>query len=727
MWEPTAMIAAAASAGLLAVVLAYLASVERSVPAWRLWSASFAMDAARSLALAGDPPHGTLADVAAELLSVGHVGLLTIGILMWAGVTRPLRAVGAGVAAAALWAVACTLAGLPEVAIHLPLDVYFVAIIGLAAWTLWTRAAPGERLVRRATALVATAWLLQELASATVGWHGGGEALGFVALHGYGDALALLLIVAALRRRHAEALAATEEARRTKAEADRANRRLMDFAGTSSDWFWEQDATLRFTYLSQSVWDHSTLSPEDHYGKTRRETEPLGVTDEAWAEHDAVLQRREPFRDFRFYRPGPDGSLRCLSISGVPVFDDDGRFAGYRGVGRDLTDLIAAEQRLDTASGRLLQAVEARSEGLAFWDSDDRLVMCNQAYRDQAGNARAALVPGVHYADYVRASVAAGEIPAASGREEEWLSERFEQRRHLPYTIELFRGNRWLLVREQRTPDGGALITVTDITELKRREDALVSAVTEAQLANRAKMAFLATMSHELRTPLNAIIGFAEIIQSGQIATNGAVQAEYAGYIHESGTHLLSVINDLLDVSRIEAGRLTLDEKPFALSSLLDECERMVRQRAQAEGLRLAVAAVDPGLGIRGDRRALKQVLLNLLSNAIKFTETGGAVALTAERDGDRGLRIVVSDTGIGVPADRVSQLFEPFQQLENVHARRHHGTGLGLYISKSLVEAHGGSIRFESKVGQGSAVTVTLSSERLVEADSQGRRRAAV
>src|SRR5690606_7862048 len=149
--------------------------------------------------------------------------------------------------------------------------------LGLAAWALWTHAAAEERLVRRATAVVAAAWLLQELASATIGWHGESDPLRFVASHGYGDSLALLLIVAALRRRHAEALAAIEESRRSSAELDRANRRLLDFARTSSDWFWEQDADLRFTYLSQSVAKHSTLSPEDHYGKTRRETSPDGV------------------------------------------------------------------------------------------------------------------------------------------------------------------------------------------------------------------------------------------------------------------------------------------------------------------------------------------------------------------------------------------------------------------------------------------------------------------
>src|SRR5690606_27987293 len=200
---------------------------------------------------------------------------------------------------------------------------------------------------------------------------------------------------------------AIEESRRSSAELDRANRRLLDFARTSSDWFWEQDAYLRFTYLSQSVGAHSTLSPEDHYGKTRRETLPDGISNEALAEHEATLARHEPFKDFRIHRPGPDGVPRCLSISRAPVFDEAGRFAGDRGVGRDLTELIAAEQRLDAVSNRVRQAVEARSEGLAFWDRDDRLVMCNQAYRQQAGRASSALVPGTPYRDYIQASVAA--------------------------------------------------------------------------------------------------------------------------------------------------------------------------------------------------------------------------------------------------------------------------------------------------------------------------------
>ncbi len=610
----------------------------------------------------------------------------------------------------------CAALDIPEIAIHAPLDLFFGAVLGLSAWVLWTQAVTGERALRRAMAVIVVVWAVQELSSATIGWHGRVDPIGFTAIHGYGTSLALLLIVAALRRRHLEAMRAIAEAERAKALADHANRRLTDFARTSSDWFWEQDAELRFTYLSQSVWEHSTLTPEDHYGKTRRETGPLGVGEDEWAEHEALLGRREPFKDFRFFRPGPTGGLRCLSVSGVPVFDAAGGFQGYRGVGRDLTDLIEAERRASATNSRLAQALDARSEGLAFWDEDDRLVICNQAYREQSGKVGALLVPGLAYADYMRASVAAGEVPAAVGREEEWLRERFERRQNLPYTVEVFRGDRWLLVREQGIAEGGILLTATDISELKRREDALVSAVADAQLANRAKMAFLATMSHELRTPLNAIIGFAEIIQSGQIATNGKVQAEYAGYIHESGTHLLSVINDLLDVSRIEAGRLTLDEKPFGLASLLEECDRMIRQKAADGNLRLAVAAVDPRLGVRGDRRGLKQVVINLLSNAVKFTEPGGAVTLTAERNAD-GLRIVVRDTGVGVPPERVPELFEPFRQLENVHARRHHGTGLGLYICKSLVEAHGGTIVFESAPGEGSTVTVTLTADRVIEA----------
>ena len=514
---------------------------------------------------------------------------------------------------------------------------------------------------------------------------------------------------------------ADRAARHARREADTVSRRLSDYVQMSSDWFWEQDADLRFTYLSHSVWQHSRLTPDDHYGKTRRETAPLGVGEEEWAAHEAALARREPFKDFRFFRVDPNGERRCLSVSGVPLFDETGAFRGYRGTGRDITDLIQAEQRASETDTRLMHAVESRSEGLSFWDADDRLVMCNKAYRVQSGKAGHLLVPGVSWLDYVRASLAAGEIPAALGREDEWLAERIEQRRQVPYTIEVYRSERWLLIREQQTPDGGRLITVTDISELKRREAALVEAVADAQLANRAKMAFLATMSHELRTPLNAIIGFAEIIQSGQIAADGAVQKEYAGYIHESGTHLLSVINDLLDVSRIEAGRLTLDERPFSLASLLDECDRMIRQRAQREGLRLAITAVDPGLGIRGDRRALKQVLINLLSNAVKFTQKDGAVTLTVDRTAGGGLQIVVSDTGIGVEPDRVAELFQPFRQLENVHARR-----LGLYISKNLVEAHGGSIGFESAVGRGSTVTVRLTADRVIDSESPNRRRIA-
>ena len=280
MWIPTAMIAAAAGAGLMAAVMAYLAAVERDNLVWRLWSISFALDAARTLVLAFASPHGTVTDVAAEMLSAGHVGLLAIGILLWAEIRRPLRPVAIGTGAAVIWAGVCAALDVPEIAIHGPLDLFFGAVLGLSAWALWTQAITGERALRRAMAVIVVVWAVQELASVTVGWHGRVDPIGFTAIHGYGTSLALLLIVAALRRRHLEAVRATAEAERARAVADHANRRLTDFARTSSDWFWEQDAELRFTYLSQSVWEHSTLSPEDHYGKTRRETGPLGVGDD---------------------------------------------------------------------------------------------------------------------------------------------------------------------------------------------------------------------------------------------------------------------------------------------------------------------------------------------------------------------------------------------------------------------------------------------------------------
>ncbi len=274
--------------------------------------------------------------------------------------------------------------------------------------------------------------------------------------------------------------------------------------------------------------------------------------------------------------------------------------------------------------------------------------------------------------------------------------------------------NGWLV----RDRDGRILAyegTVTDITERKRAEAELYEAKAAAEAASAAKSAFLAVMSHELRTPLNAIIGFAEIIENRMFGANDPRYFEYAADIRNSGTHLLHLINDILDLSKISAGRLDLVEVPVAMEPLVVATNKLFAANATKAELELAADVPDPALRVRADSLRLQQVLMNLVSNAIKFTPPGGRVRVFARRDAD-AVRIGVSDTGTGMTKAEAQAAMEPFVQLDSRLSRRHEGTGLGLSISKELVALHGGTLAIESEKGKGTTVTATLPLSRVVD-----------
>ncbi|HXC57434.1 MAG TPA: ATP-binding protein [Rhizomicrobium sp.] len=255
-----------------------------------------------------------------------------------------------------------------------------------------------------------------------------------------------------------------------------------------------------------------------------------------------------------------------------------------------------------------------------------------------------------------------------------------------------------------------------DITAQVRDAQTLRDAKTRAEVANRAKSEFLANMSHELRTPLNAILGFSDIISRRLFGEDAMDRyAGYAGDIHDSGAHLLAIINDILDLSKIEAGHTELDETHVPLDAVFDEARRLLGDRPDGLDFRVRMPAPPPVL--RADERKLVQILVNLLSNACKFTPAGGSVTLAAERSRDGSLALSVRDTGIGIAPEDIDKVLSPFGQVESAFSRSHHGTGLGLPLAKSLAELHGGALVLESVQGSGTTVTVTLPRARVVAA----------
>ncbi|MGH6933546.1 MAG: PAS domain-containing sensor histidine kinase [Dongiaceae bacterium] len=257
--------------------------------------------------------------------------------------------------------------------------------------------------------------------------------------------------------------------------------------------------------------------------------------------------------------------------------------------------------------------------------------------------------------------------------------------------------------------------TAGDITELRKREIGLRAAKELAEMSSRAKTEFLANMSHELRTPLNAIIGFSEVMHMELLGPIGNQQYHgYVGDIHDSARHLLGLINDILDVAKIEAGRAELSESTVDIRAVFDAVSRLIRERALRAELQL-VSYVQPNMPLlAADERKLKQILINLLSNSVKFTPAGGTIRMAAEIDGNGDLMMTVADTGIGIAAADIDKVMEPFGQVDTSINRKHRGTGLGLPLTKGLVELHGGSFQIASQPGVGTTITIRLPGRRL-------------
>ena len=363
-----------------------------------------------------------------------------------------------------------------------------------------------------------------------------------------------------------------------------------------------------------------------------------------------------------------------------------------------------------------------------LWDRHGRLVMCNRNFRSFFQLDASLLIAGVGREPVERAGRLAirRELPAAGGRRGVREAELSD--------------GRWVQISERPTAEGGLVVTAADITVLKTQEE--VRRIKEEELrrlvlnleqsqeqlselarkyeaekiraeaASQAKSEFLANMSHELRTPLNAINGFSEIMAGEMYGPVGdARYRDYARDILSSGQHLLALINDILDMSKIEAGKLSMRFEPVCLEELAEEALRLVRNRAEAAGLSLVLDFVELP-DVDADYRAIKQVLLNLLSNAIKFTPRGGRVSVRAEWREDalaERVKISVQDTGIGISSRDLARLARPFEQVESQHSKTTQGTGLGLALTKSLVEMHGGILDLRSTPGQGTVASFAL------------------
>lgn len=369
-------------------------------------------------------------------------------------------------------------------------------------------------------------------------------------------------------------------------------------------------------------------------------------------------------------------------------------------------------------SSDVLDIIDNMSDAIAIYDDQDRLVFYNQAFLTINPHAAEFVEKGMTYEDGIRANVGKGKVVDAVGREEAFIKQRvLDHRNPKPgVTVRDYVDGRRMLIKEAKTKDGGIVLTITMATDLRIAEEALHKSEHEllesrnlAEAANRAKSEFLSMMSHELRTPLNAILGFSQMLLGEYYGALGSAKnEEYIQDIHDSGEHLLELINDVLDLSAIEAGKRDLDMEYMHLLDIAKECSPIILGAAERGGINYCIelpASLPP---LHADRRAIKQILLNLLANAVKFTPAGGNVRLSATGT-ETEFVIEVEDDGIGIAADKIEGLAKPFVRIESGPTQEIEGTGLGLVLVKSLLEQHHGSLTIESELGKGTRVIASL------------------
>ncbi|MDV7339367.1 ATP-binding protein [Terasakiella sp. A23] len=489
--------------------------------------------------------------------------------------------------------------------------------------------------------------------------------------------------------------------------------RFRDVAEATSDWFWETDADLKFSLVSDRFFEITGFVRDDLIGRTRLEFSGRSGRElddpDKWIHHSNDLSNRRRFRDFSYSIKCPDGVWRQIKVSGKPIFNGDGDFLGYRGTGSDIT----AETQ---ARSRLMAANEIMPGAFALWDHENRLVLCNRKYYQYYKVLNDRIRPGVTFEELALLLEERKGIRDAYG-----YSARRREFRQKPVGVfmEALSNGRYLQVSEASTLDGGTVSLVIDITDRVEAETRLEQARLDSENANKAKSKFLAAASHDLRQPLHAIGMFLSALEDRRRkddSEEAAGDLRIINNVSDSLEALRSLLNALLDISKLDAGVMKAEPTTVMLRPLFDRLIKQYEGRALEKSLRLK--SFCPNIAVRSDPVLLERVLSNLISNAVRYTSEGG-ILLGARRRGNH-VQVQVTDTGVGIPKERVKDIFVEFQQLENPARDRRRGLGLGLAIVERVLALLNHTLNLKSVVGKGATFAVMLPADKVVEVQDE-------
>jgi PAS domain S-box-containing protein len=555
-------------------------------------------------------------------------------------------------------------------------------------------------------------------------------------------------------------LNAQREAKERAAAIQASEVRFRDFAEIASDWFWEMDGNLRWTYFSERFQEVTGIAPSDLIDKTRREVGIGSAEPEIWNKHLDDLAHRRAFRNFEYPIRNSLGEIRFLRISARPIFDSARNFTGYRGIGTDITDRRRAEEEIKArveelrALGDVSQAVNSTLDletvlttivtkatqlsstetgAIYVFDDASREFRLRATYGMDDNIVAAIRDRHIHIGETVIGRAMEQRIPIQVPDIQSDPSAVLDVIVRAGFrallTVPLLGGDRIVgaLVVRRKEPGEFAKNTIELLQTFAAQS---VLAIQNARLfheieekgrelaqASQHKSQFLANMSHELRTPLNAILGYTELIIDNVYGDTPDKMRGVLERIERNGRHLLGLINDVLDLSKIEAGQLILALGEYSLKNVVHTVFSAVEPLAKEKKLEFKVELPPELPQGHGDERRLTQVLLNLVGNAIKFTDVGEVAIEAAQVDGS--FEVAVRDTGPGISAVDQAKLFQEFQQADNSITRNKGGTGLGLAISKRIVEMHGGRIWLDSIVGKGSTFSFSVP----IAAKQQGKQ----